>query len=332
MEIPSGKTDQYVPFVAVDATDMYTRETGLSSFTVYRSRNGGTATAYTSPTVVEMSSANAPGIYWLLIDEDTTIASTSDSEQYVVHITATGMAPVSLSITLKRNVVTSGQTLTVASGEADVNVTKAAGTAWNSGAIGASTLATDTITNAKIAADAIGSSEFAQAAADKVWSTASRVLTAGTNIALAKGVGVTGFNDIAATDVWSSGTRTLTAGTNISLAKGTGVTGFNDIAATDVWSSVTRTLTAGTNIALAKGTGVTGFNDLDATGIRSAIGLATNNLDTQLSTIDTVVDAVKAKTDSLTFTLTGQVDANVQYANDIKIGGDGQPGTEWGPA
>lgn len=34
-----------------------------------------------------------------------------------------------------------------------------------------------------------------------------------------------------ASDVWANATRTLTAGTNIVLAKGTGVTGFNDIAA-----------------------------------------------------------------------------------------------------
>lgn len=51
-----------------------------------------------------------------------------------------------------------------------------------SGEIQATTLATDTITAAKIAADAIGSSEFAQAAADKVWSTSARILTAATNI------------------------------------------------------------------------------------------------------------------------------------------------------
>ena len=75
-----------------------------------------------------------------------------------------------------------------------------------------------------------------QAGADKVWGTSSRTLTAGTNIALAKGTGITGLNDIAATDVWTSGTRTLTAGTNIALAKGTGVTGFNDITAASVWS------------------------------------------------------------------------------------------------
>ena len=40
-----------------------------------------------------------------------------------------------------------------------------------------------------------------QAGADKAWGTTARVLTAGTNIVLAKGVGVTGFNDILAAQV-----------------------------------------------------------------------------------------------------------------------------------
>lgn len=66
-----------------------------------------------------------------------------------------------------------------------------------------------------------------------------------------------------------------------------------------VWSVTTRLLTAGTNIVLAKGTGVTGFNDLSAGDVRGAVGLASANLDTQLSTIDGVVDAIQAKTDNL---------------------------------
>jgi hypothetical protein len=41
---------------------------------------------------------------------------------------------------------------------------------------------------------------------------------------------------------------------------------------------------------------------------------------------------VKAKTDPLTFTVSGQVDANVQYVNGAEVSGDGQTGTEWGPA
>jgi hypothetical protein len=120
MRIPSGKTDQVLFFVAYDSSDHTTRKTGLSSFTVYRSRNGGTATAYTTPTVTELSSSNMPGVYALLIDEDTTVASGSDSEEYCVHITATGMDPVSRTCELYRRDTTSGNTASVdSSGRVD---------------------------------------------------------------------------------------------------------------------------------------------------------------------------------------------------------------------
>ncbi len=54
-----------------------------------------------------------------------------------------------------------------------------------------------------------------------------------------------------------------------------------------------------------------------------------NNIDTPLSTIDTVVDAIKAKTDSLTFTVVGQVDSNAKSMNDAEIFGDGTSGDLW---
>lgn len=117
---------------------------------------------------------------------------------------------------------------------------------------------------------------------------------------------------------------------------------------------------------------------LTAAAIRSAVGLASANLDTQLSTIDDFLDtevaaikaktdnlpsdpadasdisgsfstvnstlstiagyldteiaAIKAKTDSLTFSVSGKVDANVTHVNETEVTGDGQSGTEWGPA
>jgi hypothetical protein len=43
--------------------------------------------------------------------------------------------------------------------------------------------------------------DISQPAADKIWGTTTRVLTAGTNIALAKGMGITGFNDLDADGV-----------------------------------------------------------------------------------------------------------------------------------
>lgn len=126
-------------------------------------------------------------------------------------------------------------------------------------------MAANTLTATAIATDAISAAKLAT--------------DAGTEIATAN---------------WANGTRTLTAGTNIALAKGTGITGFNDIAATDVWAATTRTLSAGTNIVLAKGTGITGLNDLDASGVRTAVGLGSANLDTQLTAQNaaTVADAV----------------------------------------
>jgi len=115
MRIPSGVTDQYIYFVAVDATDYATRETGLSSFTVYRSRNGAAAAAMTTPTINETDSTNMPGVYELLLDEDMTIGAGNDSEEMVFHITATGMAPVTRTIELYRPKITAGNTLTVES-------------------------------------------------------------------------------------------------------------------------------------------------------------------------------------------------------------------------
>lgn len=116
MRIPSGVTDQYLYFVAVDATDMTTRETGLSSFTVYRSRNGGAAAAYATPTVNETDTTNMPGVYELLLDEDMTIDSGDDSQEVCLHITHAGMAPVTRTFELYRPKLTAGETLTVSSG------------------------------------------------------------------------------------------------------------------------------------------------------------------------------------------------------------------------
>ena len=123
MRIPSGTTDRYIYFVAVDSADFSSRETGLSSFTVYRSRNGGAAAAMTTPTINETDSTNMPGVYELLLDEDMTIGAGNDSEEMCLHITHTGMAPVTRTIELYRPETTEGNTL-------DVTSTGAAGIDW----------------------------------------------------------------------------------------------------------------------------------------------------------------------------------------------------------
>lgn len=66
-------------------------------------------------------------------------------------------------------------------------------------------------------------------------------------------------------------------------------------------------------------------SDIDSqlASISTKIDTVDDLLDTEVAAIKTVVDAVKAKTDSLTFTVAGQVDSNVQSINDVTITGDG---------
>lgn len=151
MRIPSAKTDQQIFFVAVDSTDHSTRKTGLSAFTVYRSRNGAAAVVYTTPTIVELSAANMPGVYALLLDEDTTIASTSDSEEYCVHITCTNMAPVTRTIELYRRTATSGNAVLVDT-NGRIDVIKVAGTTQTAGDLAALINVIDDYVDTEVAA------------------------------------------------------------------------------------------------------------------------------------------------------------------------------------
>ena len=41
--------------------------------------------------------------------------------------------------------------------------------------------------------------------------------------------------------------------------------------------------------------------------------------------------AIKTVTDKFVFTVANQVDANIQYVNDVQVAGDGTEGNEWGP-
>lgn len=127
-------------------------------------------------------------------------------------------------------------------------------------------LADGAITAAKIADGALTAVKFASGAFDAVWSVAARLLTAGTNIVLAKGTGVTGFTDLDAGGVRSA---VGLASANLDTQLDALPTAAEN--ATAAWAAGTRTLTAGTNIALAKGTGVTGFNDLSAADVNAEV-------------------------------------------------------------
>lgn len=159
---------------------------------------------------------------------------------------------------------------------------------------------------------------------------------------------------------------TITTVTNLTNAATAGdftaamKTSIGTAVAASAVASVTAAVTVGTNNDKTGYTLVAG--PLDAAGTRSALGLATANLDTQLGTLMTSAaytapdnagisvaaaaatsaasssaaaasdtSAIKAKTDGLTFTLAGKLDVNLLVVNGVTLQGDGTAGSPWGP-
>lgn len=311
------------------------------------------------------------------------------------------------------------------------SVTGAVGSVAAGGIVAAS-FAADAITAAKVAAD-VGT-EIGTA----VWATTTRLLTAGTNIVLAKGVGVTGFNDLSAAQVNTEADTALAdydGPTNAELATALGTaddavlaqvalvkaktdnlpsdpadasvvagliaaveakvdtvdtvvdaikvtndkldtaleldgavyryttnsleqaptgggapdgSGFTAIPWNAAWdaevqSEVTDALNAYDPPTRAELTSDTNsvLTAVGDTPTNAELTTALVNLDVAVSTRlatagytapdNAGVTAIKAKTDSLTFTVAGQVDSNIQSVNDVTVTGNGQTGTEWGP-
>lgn len=125
--------------------------------------------------------------------------------------------------------------------------------------------------------------------------------------------------------------QTITAGAGVtipsSIASPTNITAGTITTVTNLTNAPTAgdfTATMKTSIgtavaasAVASVTGNVGGNVAGSVG--SVTGLTASD-----------VGAIKSKTDSLTFTQAGHVDANVQRINDVAITGDGQVGTEFG--
>lgn len=93
---------------------------------------------------------------------------------------------------------------------------------------------------------------------------------------------------------------------------------------------------------------IAALNNLSQADVRTAVGLASANLDTQLSAVDDYVDteiaalvtavaavntlatAIKAKTDSLTFSIANRVSANITHVIGSAVQENGDETTNWG--
>jgi hypothetical protein len=180
-------------FHAVDATDGIAAETGLTG-TGYLSKNGATPAA-TSASLSELSSSNMPGRYYIeftaaelntvgVIEFRYKAAACAEVVARAMVVPFDPFDAVRLGLTALPNAAAeaagglytrgtgAGQIDQPANGRIDVQVA-----AFDAGVIDAAAIGTGAIDADAIAADAIGASEFAQAAADKVWSTAARALT-----------------------------------------------------------------------------------------------------------------------------------------------------------
>lgn len=91
----------------------------------------------------------------------------------------------------------------------------------------------DPPTNTEMNARTLASASYATAATQSSHTTAIASVQTDTTAIIAAVDAVP-----TAAEIWAAGTRTLTAGTNIALAKGTGVTGFNDLDAAGVRDAV----------------------------------------------------------------------------------------------
>ncbi len=127
-------------------------------------------------------------------------------------------------------------------------------------------------------------------------------------------------------------TTNITAGTITTTTNLTNLPTIpaNWLTAAGTAADFTTEIQTGLATSSAVSTLQTSVDDLPTNGeLTTALsGLATA---ANLATVDTVVDAIKVKTDSLTFTVPNTLDSNITKVNGYDVTGDGNPGTEWGP-
>lgn len=138
---------------------------------------------------------------------------------------------------------------------------------------------------------------------------------------------------------------TITTVTNLTNAPTAGdftatmKTSIGTAVAASAVASVTGNVGGNVTGSVGSVTGNVGGNVTGSVG--SVVGLTASNLDATISSRlasasytapdNTSITEIKAKTDSLTFTVAGQVDSNIQYVNDTQVTGNGTAGTPWGP-
>lgn len=182
------------------------------------------------------------------------------------------------------------------------NLTEAGGTGDHLTAIAVASIANNAITAAAIATDAIDADAIAADAVTEIQS---------------------GLSTHAAADVWSVATRVLTANTNLNDPTAAAI-------ADAVWDEAQADHVAAGSFGIVASEVADILVDTAEIGAAGA-GLTTLATASALATVDSNVDAIKTKTDSLTFSVSNQVDANIKSVANTTVTGSGTEADPWGP-
>jgi len=136
-------------------------------------------------------------------------------------------------------------------------------------------------------------------------------------------------------------TRDFATGAPFTLASGTGVV-YEDASAAEITAGVSIAADfdskTGLNVTTIAATAANGYEvgktyhlvlSVGTVNSVSVVGEVIGHFQLVANDVATAVDAIQAKTDSLTFTQAGHVDANIQRVNDVTVTGDGGA-TPWG--
>ena len=268
---------------------------------------------------LDVTATGAAGLDWGNVENltttnaltNTTIATTQKVDVETIKTKAVvngGTVTFPTDATLASTTNITAGTITTAT-----NVTTVDGLAAN--VITATSINDGAITAPKIADGAIDAATFASGALDAVWSTAARTLTAW-SFQLPS-------NGLANVTAWTVAiTGDITGNLSGSVGSVTGLTASNlDVAVSSRLAAVSYTAPDNTAITAidarlpsdpadasdiadaftalqSHGDGAwataTGFSTLDAAGVRSAVGLASANLDTQIDALPTNTDLATA--------------------------------------
>lgn len=192
------------------------------------------------------------------------------------------------------------------------------------------------LSNASLATGSRSATYYLQGAANMAPCLLEIELTATDNQSATGGLGTVNANVLQ----WNS--------TNVSAPATAGIPDVNvkniDNDAASASGTVTfpnATLASTANITAGTITTVTNLTNAPSAGDFTAAMKTSLNAATPASVVGSVgsvtgltasdVGAIKTKTDSLGFTVAGNVNCNVQYVNDVLVVGTGALGDEWGP-